>query len=213
MTATARPSADQAERCLRGDGRTGEPVSVFRISMDAILPRASARSMSADTQLMHVRLPNSARADRATAARVGGRRRSPGPACRVPVKWLRKPGEMAGLMTSFFCPVTLAAWHGLQPGRDEEAPSVAAQMPAHGGWSRTRARSFALLAAGTAGLRGLAIANTAAAQPHPVKHIIQRCLANPTFQQLLGYWCNHNQGPCPHVRMPASVSLSHNSAV
>ncbi len=90
---------------------------------------------------------------------------------------------------------------------------MAAQMPAHGGWSRTRARAFALLAAGTAGLGGLAMASTASAQPQPVKHIVVLYLENHTFDDLLGYWCNHNQGRCPDGGMPASVTLSNNSVV
>ena len=86
-------------------------------------------------------------------------------------------------------------------------------MAAHDGWSRARTRVIVLLAEGTAGLGGLGTASTESAQPSPIKHIVVLYLENHTFDNLLGYWCNHNPRRCPDGGMPASVTLSNNTAV
>ena len=94
----------------------------------------------------------------------------------------------------------------------------ASAAAAHGGWSRALARVVALLAVGTAGLSGLAMASAANAQPPPIQpppinHIVVLYLENHTFDNLLGYWCNHNPGRCPDGGMPSSVTLSDNNVV
>ena len=76
-----------------------------------------------------------------------------------------------------------------------------------------RTRVVALLAAGTAGLGGLAMASTSSAQPQPIRHIVVLYLENHSFDDLLGYWCNHNPRRCPDGGMPSSVTLSNNTTV
>src|SRR6266851_8023372 len=98
------------------------------------------------------------------------------------------------------------------------ATAQASAAAAQGGWSRAPARVVALLAVGTAGLSGLAMASAANAQPPPIQpplinHIVVLYLENHTFDNLLGYWCNHNPGRCPDGGMPSSVTLSDNSVV
>ncbi|HYS32250.1 MAG TPA: alkaline phosphatase family protein [Streptosporangiaceae bacterium] len=87
-------------------------------------------------------------------------------------------------------------------------------MAAHGGFLRAaRVRAIALLAAGAAGLGGLAVAGSAAAQPTPIRHIVVLYLENHSFDDVLGYWCRHNHGRCPDGGMPSSVTLSDGSVV
>jgi phospholipase C len=47
----------------------------------------------------------------------------------------------------------------------------------------------------------------------PIRHVVVLYLENHSFDNLLGYWCNHNPGRCPDGGMPHSVSLSDNSVV
>jgi len=91
-------------------------------------------------------------------------------------------------------------------------------MAAHGAGFRVRA--IALLATGTAGLTwlsGLAMASTAGpqveAQRRPIKHVVVLYLENHSFDNLLGYWCDHHPGRCPDGGMPSSVTLSDKSVV
>src|SRR5262249_29426851 len=91
----------------------------------------------------------------------------------------------------------------------EEASLVAA----HGQWAMVRASAAALLAAGTAGLSGLAAAGPASAQLTPVKHIVVLYLENHSFDNVLGYWCRKNPGRCPDGGMPSLVTLSNGARV
>ena len=86
-------------------------------------------------------------------------------------------------------------------------------MAAHGGRPKARARAVALLAAGAAGLSGLAMAGTASAQRPPIRHIVVLYLEIHTFDNVLGYWCGHHHGRCPDGGMPSSVTLSDGSVV
>ena len=83
---------------------------------------------------------------------------------------------------------------------------------AHGSWPMVRAGAVALLAA-AAGVSGLAMAGTASAQPTPIRHIVVLYLENHSFDNLLGYWCNHYHGRCPDGGMPSVVRLSDGSLV
>jgi len=76
-----------------------------------------------------------------------------------------------------------------------------------------RTSVVALLAAGMAGLCGVGMASTASAQPQPVRHIVVLYLENHTFDNLLGYWCNHHPRRCPDGGMPSSVALSDKTVV
>jgi len=98
---------------------------------------------------------------------------------------------------------------GVATRKVEEGSSVAA----HGGRSKAWACAVALLAAGTAGLSGLAMAGPASAQRPPIRHIVVLYLENHSFDNLLGYWCKHHRGRCPDGGMPSSVRLSDNSVV
>jgi len=86
-------------------------------------------------------------------------------------------------------------------------------MAARGGWSRLKTGAVALVAAGTAGISGLAMSGTADAQPTPIRHIVVLYLENHTFDNLLGYWCNQNHGRCPDGGMPSTVTLSDGTMV
>ena len=86
-------------------------------------------------------------------------------------------------------------------------------MAAHGQWAMVRASAAALLAAGTAGLSGLAAAGPASAQLTPVKHIVVLYLENHSFDNVLGYWCRKNPGRCPDGGMPSLVTLSNGARV
>ena len=86
-------------------------------------------------------------------------------------------------------------------------------MAAHGGRSRLRTRVVAVMAAGTAGLGGLAMASRSSAQPQPIRHIVVLYLENHSFDDLLGYWCNQHRRRCPDGGMPSSVTLSNNATV
>src|SRR6266702_4245032 len=98
---------------------------------------------------------------------------------------------------------------GVATRKVEEGSSVAA----HGGRSKAWACAVALLAAGTAGLSGLAMAGPASAQRPPIRHIVVLYLEIHSFDNLLGYWCKHHRGRCPDGGMPSSVRLSDNSVV
>jgi phospholipase C len=90
---------------------------------------------------------------------------------------------------------------------------VAASMAARGRWSGLRRRVFAPLVAGTAGLSGLALANTATAQAPPIQHIVVLYLENHSFDDVLGYWCNRHHRRCPAGGLPSSVTLSDKTVV
>jgi len=97
----------------------------------------------------------------------------------------------------------------VSPAAAEEASSMATD----GRWSKVKAIAVALVAAGTAGLSGLAMSGTANAQPTPIRHIVVLYLENHSFDNLLGYWCRHYRGRCPDGGMPSSVTLSGGTAV
>jgi phospholipase C len=86
-------------------------------------------------------------------------------------------------------------------------------VAAHGGRSRLRTRVVAVMAAGIAGLGGLAMASRSSAQPQPIRHIVVLYLENHSFDDLLGYWCNQHRRRCPDGGMPSSVTLSNNATV
>src|SRR5215470_5552173 len=112
-------------------------------------------------------------------------------------EWRGHLGKSSGLLTLSF----VAA-------RQEASP-----MAARGGWSRLRTGVVALLAAGAAGISGLAVTGTADAQPTPIRHIVVLYLENHTFDNLLGYWCDQNKGRCPDGGMPSKVTLSDGTVV
>ena len=86
-------------------------------------------------------------------------------------------------------------------------------MAAHGGWSRLRTCMAALLAAGGAGLSGVAMTIPAIAQPHPIRHVVVLYLENHSFDDVLGFWCNRHHRRCPAGGMPSSVTLSDKATV
>jgi phospholipase C len=86
-------------------------------------------------------------------------------------------------------------------------------MAGHGRWARVRTGAVALLAAGTAGLSGLAMTGTANAQATPIKHIVVLYLENHSFDNLLGYWCGNHHRRCPDGGMPSLVRLSNGAVV
>jgi len=86
-------------------------------------------------------------------------------------------------------------------------------VAAHGGWSRLRTCMAALLAAGGAGLSGVAMTIPAIAQPHPIRHVVVLYLENHSFDDVLGFWCNRHHRRCPAGGMPSSVTLSDKATV
>jgi phospholipase C len=57
------------------------------------------------------------------------------------------------------------------------------------------------------------MASTFSAQPRPIRHIVVLYLENHSFDDVLGYWCNHHLRRCPDGGMPSSVTLSDNARV
>jgi len=57
------------------------------------------------------------------------------------------------------------------------------------------------------------MASTTSPQPRPIRHIVVLYLENHTFDDLLGFWCNHNPHRCPDGGMPSSVTLSNRTTV
>src|SRR5215472_2192634 len=84
-------------------------------------------------------------------------------------------------------------------------------MAGHSRW--VRAGAVAFVAAGAAGLSGLALAGPATAQPTPIHHIVVLYLENHSFDNVLGYWCRKNLGRCPDGGMPSLVRLSDGTVV
>ncbi len=94
------------------------------------------------------------------------------------------------------------------PGRDRKAR--AGRLHAR---TRLRVRAIVVLVAATAGLAGFAMTGTVQAQQTPIKHIVVLYMENHSFDNILGYWCQHNAGRCPGGGMPSSVKLSNGAVV
>jgi len=86
-------------------------------------------------------------------------------------------------------------------------------VAAHARWRNAPIRVIALLTVTVAGLSGLAMANSASAQPSAIQHVVVLYLENHSFDSLLGYWCDDNPGRCPDGGMPAHVTLSDGTVV
>jgi phospholipase C len=53
----------------------------------------------------------------------------------------------------------------------------------------------------------------AAGTASPIRHVVVIYVENHSFDNLLGYWCDHNPGRCPDGGMPSSVTLSNGAVV
>src|SRR5215813_9128477 len=69
--------------------------------------------------------------------------------------------------------------------------------------------------AGAAGppLTAAASAPLATAASPPVRHVVVIYLENHSFDNILGFWCDHHRARCPDGGMPATVKLSNGVTV
>src|ERR1700746_84523 len=53
----------------------------------------------------------------------------------------------------------------------------------------------------------------ATAASSPIRHVVVIYLENHSFDNVLGFWCDHHPGRCPDGGMPAKVTLSNGAVV
>ncbi len=54
---------------------------------------------------------------------------------------------------------------------------------------------------------------SAGAKSSPIKHVVVLYLENHSFDNVFGYWCDHNRRRCPDGGMPPSVTLADGTVV
>lgn len=54
---------------------------------------------------------------------------------------------------------------------------------------------------------------SAGAQSSPIQHVVVLYLENHSFDNVFGYWCDHNRRRCPDGGMPSSVTLEDGTVV